>query len=92
MFLSFQGYPEHLVSTISEWMAAITLMLFCATFYFEFKQFRIESPTIVLYKPVKCINTKPNTPFNEMPPTITVLSDSSYIERTPVQDALSIHL
>ena len=37
------------MSTISEWLIAIADVIFFATFYKEFKQFRVKPPTIVYY-------------------------------------------
>ncbi|KAH3727651.1 DNA damage-regulated autophagy modulator protein 2-like isoform X3 [Dreissena polymorpha] len=43
------GYPEHLVATISEWLVAFTSVTYFATFYTEFKHFRVKAPEIVYY-------------------------------------------
>ena len=91
-FLLFQGYPDHLVSTISEWMVAIVYMLFFATFYADFKHFRVESPRIVYYSTDKSETSIPKTTFNESIPSLLTLSDKSPQEATSMTELLSIHL
>ncbi|KAK3594031.1 hypothetical protein CHS0354_040789 [Potamilus streckersoni] len=44
---NFQGYIEHLVSTISEWAAALLTAIFIATFTGEFRKFRLKAPEII---------------------------------------------
>ena len=59
-FLLFQGYVEHLVSTVSEWLIAIADVLYFATFYKEFKLFRVLPPKIVYYDSETAKESLPN--------------------------------
>ncbi|XP_060605840.1 DNA damage-regulated autophagy modulator protein 2-like isoform X1 [Ruditapes philippinarum] len=45
------GYAEHLVATISEWLVAFITVIYFATFYKEFKHFRMKAPEVVYYEP-----------------------------------------
>ena len=69
----FQGYAEHLVSTISEWLIAVADVIFFATFYKEFKQFRVHAPKIVYYNSdalkEALPNVGPNNGFSQSLPT-----------------------
>lgn len=44
------GYAEHLVATISEWLVAFITVIYFATFYKEFKHFRMKAPEVVYYE------------------------------------------
>ncbi|XP_045175779.2 DNA damage-regulated autophagy modulator protein 2-like isoform X1 [Mercenaria mercenaria] len=46
---SHPGYAEHLVATISEWLVAFITVIYFATFYKEFKQFRMKPPEVIYY-------------------------------------------
>ena len=48
------------MATISEWLIVIMDMLFIATFYNEFKQFRVDPPKIVFYNPDVVNDSVPN--------------------------------
>ncbi|XP_045175772.1 DNA damage-regulated autophagy modulator protein 1-like [Mercenaria mercenaria] len=43
------GYAEHLVATISEWLVAFITVIYFATFYKEFKHFRMKPPEVIYY-------------------------------------------
>ncbi|WAR01318.1 hypothetical protein MAR_007876 [Mya arenaria] len=41
-----QGYSEHLVTTISEWLVAFVSVIYFSTFYTEFKHFSWRPPKV----------------------------------------------
>lgn len=46
---TFQGYAEHVVATTSEWLISFVTVIYFATFYTEFKHFRMKAPEVVSY-------------------------------------------
>ncbi|XP_060577473.1 DNA damage-regulated autophagy modulator protein 1-like [Ruditapes philippinarum] len=54
------GYAEHLVATISEWLVAFITVIYFATFYAEFRHFKLEAPKVVLNE-VQTMQTSPPT-------------------------------
>jgi len=51
MHVCFQGFAEHVVATVSEWLVAFTSVLYFATFYSEFKYFSVSAPKVNYYNP-----------------------------------------
>jgi hypothetical protein len=43
-----KGYTEHIISTSSEWILAIMLMMFLFTFLKDFNRFKIKHPTVIV--------------------------------------------
>ncbi len=42
-----QGFEEHLVSTASEWIFSILLMIFLLTFVIDFRKIKIQHPVVI---------------------------------------------
>lgn len=46
--MNFQkGFVEHLISTSTEWIFSILLMIFLLTFVIDFRRIKIKYPTII---------------------------------------------
>ncbi len=43
----FQGFTEHLISTASEWIFGILLMILLLTFVNDFKKIKIQHPVVI---------------------------------------------
>ena len=42
-----QGYTEHLISTTSEWIFGILLMILILTFVNDFRKIKIQHPVVI---------------------------------------------
>ncbi|KAK3594033.1 hypothetical protein CHS0354_040791 [Potamilus streckersoni] len=44
------GYTEHLVSSTAEWVAGILTVIFLATFFGEFRKFKLQAPEVIFFE------------------------------------------
>ena len=50
VFVLTQGYLEHLISTISEWLFTLIIMLLMLTFVVDFRKIKIQHPVVIQHE------------------------------------------
>ncbi|CAG2209373.1 DRAM2 [Mytilus edulis] len=55
---SVPGYGFRITSTVSEWLVALLIVIFLATFYKEFRYFKLEKPTCSVHDRTKVVSVE----------------------------------